>query len=271
MRGAENQTQWQRQVSKSYGAEAERYDRTRPGYPDAMVSRIVETSPGRSVLDVGAGTGIAARGFQAVGCQVLGIEPDERMAGVARRRGLDVEIAEFEDWDPGSRVFDVVIAGTAWHWVDPVAGADKAARALRPTGRLAPFWNTFQPAPQAAEAFAEVYARLLSHSPVYQRGMIAPDSYSLDSYADDIARASDGFKRSGRFSEPEQWRFGWERTYTREEWLDQLPTYAPYSRLAPADLRALLAGIGSAIDSAGGSFTMHYAAVVLTAVRSDAP
>jgi SAM-dependent methyltransferase len=271
MRPAENETQWQQQVAESYGAEAERYDRTRPRYPDAMVERIVATSPGRKVLDIGVGTGIAARAFQAADCQVLGVEPDERMADVARHHGLDVEIAKFEDWDPRGRVFDTVIAGTAWHWIDPVAGADKAAQALRPAGRLAPFWNAFQPAPEVAKAFAAVYAQVLPDSPIYQRGMIAPDSYAPDSYADDIAKASDGIKRSGKFSEPEQWQFGWERTYTREEWLDQLPTYGAYSQLPAAELEALLTGIGNAIDSIGGSFTMHYTALVLTAVRSDAP
>ena len=57
-----------RQVAESFGTDAERYDRTRPSYPEAMVDRIVATSPGPDVLDVGAGTGIAARQFAAAGC-----------------------------------------------------------------------------------------------------------------------------------------------------------------------------------------------------------
>ncbi len=105
------------------------------------MNRIIAASPGRAVLDVGCGTGIAARQFQAAGCQVLGIDPDERMAGLARRGGLEVEVATVETWDPAGRHFDTVIAGQAWHWVDPVAGAAKAAQALRPGGRLAVFWN----------------------------------------------------------------------------------------------------------------------------------
>jgi hypothetical protein len=32
--------------------------------------------------------------------------------------GLEVEVAAFETWDPAGRVFDAVIAGQAWHWVD---------------------------------------------------------------------------------------------------------------------------------------------------------
>ena len=149
-----------RQVAESFGADAERYDRARPRYPDAMVDAIVAASPGADVLDVGCGTGIAARQFQALGCRVLGVDPDARMAGLARRFGVEAEVAKFEDWDPADREFDAAIAGQAWHWVDPVAGAAKAAQVLRPGGRLALFWNSFRPPADVNEAFAEVYQRV---------------------------------------------------------------------------------------------------------------
>ena len=74
----------QRQVAESFGADAGRYDRARPGYPAAMVDRIVAESPGRDVVDAGCGTGISARLFQAAGCRVLGVDPDPRMAELAR-------------------------------------------------------------------------------------------------------------------------------------------------------------------------------------------
>ncbi|MER7004377.1 class I SAM-dependent methyltransferase [Dactylosporangium sp. NPDC000555] len=130
-----------RTVAESFGADTERYDRARPSYPDALIERVVAASPGRSVLDVGCGTGIVARRFQAAGCTVLGIDPDPRMAEEARRRGLDVEVATIEAWEPAGRTFDALVAGQAWHWVNPVAGAAKTAAVLRPGGRLALFWN----------------------------------------------------------------------------------------------------------------------------------
>src|SRR5690348_8812287 len=134
-----------RQVAESFGADAERYDRARPRYPDALVDRIVAASPGPAVLDVGCGTGIEARQFRSAGCTVLGVDPDVRMAEFARRSGVAVEVATFEDWDPAGRVFDAVVAGQAWHWVDPVAGATKAAQVLRPGGLLAVFAHVFEP------------------------------------------------------------------------------------------------------------------------------
>ena len=41
--------------------------------------------------------------------------------------------------------------------------------------------------------------------------------------------------------------------------------------MAPDKLADLLAGIGTAVDTAGGGFTMRYTTVVITAARAGAP
>ncbi len=254
-----------RQVAESFGSDAERYDRTRPRYPDALVKRVVAASPGPDILDVGCGTGIAARQFQAAGGRVLGIDPDARMADVARQLGVEVELAKIEDWDPAGRAFDAVIAGQAWHWVDPVAGAAKAAQALRPGGRLTVFWNAFQLPPDLADSVSAAYRRALPDSPAFQRGMPGPDAYLVM-----CDKAADGMRHTGAFGDPEQWRFDWDRPYTREEWLNQVPTFGGHSQFPPAKQEELLAGIGVAVDAVGGRFTMHYATLAVSAVRAGA-
>ncbi|MGH3373675.1 MAG: class I SAM-dependent methyltransferase [Actinoallomurus sp.] len=252
-------------MAESFGVDPERYDRTRPRYPVALVDRIVAGSPGSDVLDVGCGTGIAARQFQAAGCTVLGVDVDARMADLARRGGLAVEVSAFEAWDSAGRTFDTVVAGQTWHWVDPVAGAVKAAEALRPGGRLAVFWNAGRPSPELAEAFPAVYRRVLPDHPLYGRVMPSAEGYSPL-----LAKAMGGIREAGAFGDPEEWRFGWERSYTRDEWLDQVPTSGGHSRFPPGKLEELLAGIGAAIDAVGGGFTMRYTAVVATATRTGA-
>jgi SAM-dependent methyltransferase len=276
-----------RELAESFGSDPGRYDRARPRYPGALVDRIVAgrpepdanrarpdanrpgpdaNRPGPDVLDVGCGTGIVARQFQAAGCRVLGVDPDARMAELARRHGLEVEVTTFEAWESAGRVFDAVVAGQAWHWVDPVAGPARAARTLRPGGRLAVFWNAFQPPPDVAEAFAAVYRKVMPDSPLFRggAGISGPDAYlGL------CARAADGMREAGAFGQPEQWRFDWDRRYTRDEWLDQVPTSAFWAQMPAAGQRELLAGIGAAVDAAGGSFTMPYATVVVTATRTS--
>ena len=254
-----------RELAESFGSDPGRYDRARPGYPEALVERIVAASPGLDVLDVGIGTGIAARQFQAAGCRVLGVEVDVRMAQWARQRGLEVEVAAFEAWDGAGRAFDAVIAAQAWHWVDPVAGTAKAAQVLRPGGRLAVFWYVFGPPSDVAEAFFAVYRRVLPDSP-FSRGTMP----GLDRYSVFFTKAADGIRQVGAFGDPEQWRYDWDRPYTRDEWLDQVHTFGGHSQIPPAEMEMLLAGIGAAIDAVGGSFTIHFTTVAVTAARTRA-
>jgi hypothetical protein len=95
------------------------------------------------------------------------------------------------------------------------------------------------------------------------RSLPGPDGYSAL-----CAKAADGMRQAKAFGDPEQWRFGWERHYRRDEWLDQVPTFGGFSRLPAATQQALLAGIGAAVDALGGSFTMRYATVAASAART---
>jgi SAM-dependent methyltransferase len=213
---------------------------------------------------VGCGTGIEARQFRAAGATVLGVDPDVRMAEFARRTGIEVEVATFEDWEPAGRVFDAVVAGQAWHWVDPVAGAAKAVRVLRPGGRLAVFGHAFDAPPVVTEAFTEAFARVVPDSPF----AAGPRRSALETYRAMFAMAADGMRAAGGFDEPEQWRFDWEQSYTRDQWLDHLPTTGALTRLPADQLAEVLAAVGTAIDGIGGGFTMPYATLAATAARS---
>ena len=86
-------------------------------------------------------------------------------------------------------------------------------------------------------------------------------------YAGLLTRAADGMREDGRFDAPEQWRFDWEWTYSRDEWLDQLATHGGHAQLPPAQIEEVQAAVGAVIDDLGGSFTMGYAAVVVIAAR----
>ena len=251
-----------RGAAESFGADAGRYDRARPGYPQELVDRIAAASPGRAVLDVGCGTGTCTRQFRAAGCTVLGVEPDPRMAELARRGGLAVEVTTFEAWEPAGRKFDAAVAGQAWHWIDRVAGPAKAARALHAGGWLAVFWNAFQPAPGLTRAFAAVYDRVATGLPFNPFARPPLESYLLM-----CDRAAAAIAATGTFTAPERWRSDWERRYSRDQWLEQVPTFGGHSQIAQPRLTELLAGIGDVIDAAGGSFVLPYATVAVTATR----
>lgn len=253
-----------RGTAESFGGDVERYDRTRPRYPQALVDRIRSAAPGQRVLDVGSGTGIEARPLQAAGFQVLGVEPDQRMADFARGRGLATEVSTLEAWDAQGRVFDVVVAGTAWHWVDPVLGATKAAEVLRPEGLLTPFWHVTVIPATVHDALTSVVQRLFPDAPFDIRGA----NEGLRSYQPILDKSADGICQTGAFSEPEQWLFDWTALYTREAWLDYLPTTGILTRFPKAALGEVLHDVGEAIDQLGNSFTARHTTVALAATKT---
>ena len=256
-----------RQIAESFGVDPERYDRARPRYPDALVARIVAASLGPDILDVGCGTGIAARQFRAAGGRVLGVEPDARMADFARRTGIEVEVATFEAWDSAGRTFDAVVAGQSWHWVDPVAGAAKAARVLRPGGRLAAFWHVFEPPQDVAEAVGAVYRRVVPDSPFSSQTRPQQTDRNATLFT---SKAADGMRQAGGFGDPEQYRYDWERTYTRDEWLDQLASSGAVTQLPPDQLAEVLEGVGAALETMGGRFTVSMITAAIIAARVGA-
>jgi SAM-dependent methyltransferase len=218
------------------------------------------------VLDVGCGTGIAARQLQAAGCTVLGVEPDARMAEFARRSGIEVEVARFEAWDPAAREFDAVVAATVWHWLDPVAATLKAAQVLRRGGMLATFGHAFEVPAEVQDAFSAAYREVAPDSPFADNAR--PARGALDGYERLYAAAADGIRRTGMFGEARRQRFDWERCYTRAEWLDQLPTHGTLTRLPHDKLARVLDTVGAAVDALGGSVTVSYATVAVTAARA---
>jgi SAM-dependent methyltransferase len=187
------------------------------------------------------------------------------MADFARRTGIEVETATFEAWDSAGRTFDAVVAGQAWHWVDPVAGAAKAAQVLRPGGRLAAFWHVFEPPQDVAEAFGAVFDRLVPDSPLSSQTR-PPDRDRIA--AGFTARAADGIREAGGFGDPESWRYDWERSYSRDEWLDQLATSGALTPLPPDRLAEVLAALGAALGARGASITVHLTTAAIMAART---
>lgn len=253
----------QRDHAESFGADAEQYDRARPTYP-ASVLDYLGAFEGVRVLDVGCGTGIVSRLLVARGCSVLGVEPDGRMAAVARRHGITVEQAHFEEWDEQGRTFDLLVAGQAWHWIDPVKGAARAGRAVRPGGRIGVFWNRGRPPPDLQADFDQVYERV---TPDLGSQPSAPAAYEEPD--ESCREAEAAFAGDGQFAEVEVRAFEHTRRYSRDEWLDQLPTHSDHRTLPPEQLAAVVDAIGAAIDRFGGEFEMSYRTWLVSGRRRE--
>jgi SAM-dependent methyltransferase len=248
-----------RRRAGSFGDDAERYDRVRPDYPVALIDALVAEGP-TTVLDVGCGTGIVSRIFMARGCEVLGLEPDPRMAAVARRRGVTVEDGTIEEWDAGRRRFDLLTAGQAWHWVDPRRGAHKAAAVLRAGGRIGLFWNQARPDPSVGPALDAAYA---IHAPELGQRSVLMGQRDVSLYES----VAESLRREGAFEDVMVETFGHDVTYSTEEWVDLAGTHSDHHTLPPDQRAALLNELRQQIDGVGGVVPVHYDATLVTGRR----
>jgi SAM-dependent methyltransferase len=151
-----------RDIGRVFDEVPELYDRVRPGYPEEMLADLAALTgmtDGASVLEVGCGTGRATRSLAARGYSVTGVEPGTGMAALARRRlamfpDVTIETSTFEEWDDRGRRFDVIVAASAWHWVDPSVGWQRAHDVLRAGGWIALLGHVVVRRPGEPEVYA---------------------------------------------------------------------------------------------------------------------
>ena len=94
------------------------------------------------VLDVGCGDGLLAQRLARVSRSVTGIEPDPAAADRAQRRVTDddrvgISRTFFEQFDPGTRRFDLVTFVASLHHMDLRSSLARARDFLAPSGEIA--------------------------------------------------------------------------------------------------------------------------------------
>jgi ubiquinone/menaquinone biosynthesis C-methylase UbiE len=123
---------------------AQLYEASRPGYPSDIVEFAIATSAvgaDSAVLEVGCGTGQLTQSLARYGFRLTAIDIGGSMIAAARSHldgsALSFQVSSFEDFAADAASFDLIVSGTAFHWVDPEVRFRKPARLLRPGGWLA--------------------------------------------------------------------------------------------------------------------------------------
>ena len=129
-------------AAAGFSSAADLYERARPSYPQGAIDWLVAQTglgPGRTAVDLGAGTGKLTRLLQPAGARVVAIEPIAEMR--AHIRGAEVldGVAEEIPLPDGSA--DLVTVAQAFHWFDHDRALPEIHRVLREDGTLALVWN----------------------------------------------------------------------------------------------------------------------------------
>lgn len=130
----------------SFGKVAPEYERGRPDYPPAAADWIAEQAglgPGRTVVDLAAGTGKLTRQLVRSGARVVAVEPLPSM--LAQLTALLPEVETFIGTAEATGLPDgsaaAVTVAQAFHWFATEDVLAEIARVLEPGGHLALIWN----------------------------------------------------------------------------------------------------------------------------------
>ncbi len=209
------------------------------------------------MLDVGAGTGRATALFAPRAASVLAVEPSREMAAIGRRNcatfgdAVSFELSDFERWEPGERRFELLISGQAWHWVAPSVRTERARAVLVAGGAVALFWNTQQW--RRSELFEPVRAAYDAIVPGF-RAAPGERPYSGEVWGEHARE----LEASPGFATPEYRTYAWAATVTTAQYIDVTRTQSDHIGLAPDVRERLLSAVASAIEGAGGSFTLPF-------------
>jgi ubiquinone/menaquinone biosynthesis C-methylase UbiE len=132
--------------SRGFELVAEAYERARPGYPPDVLAWFAERldlRPGRTVLDLGAGTGKLSRSLVETGAHVFALEPGDEMRArlAAAVPQADPIAAGAESIPLPDASVDAATAGQSFHWFRLHEAVPEVHRVLRSGAGLGLVWN----------------------------------------------------------------------------------------------------------------------------------
>jgi SAM-dependent methyltransferase len=145
-----------------YQRAANTYEQSRPSYPMPVISGLADVlrlERGRTVVDLGAGTGKFTRLLALTGALVIALEPVAAMRGRLAELlpGVRVEDGTAEETRLPDAAADVVVAAQSWHWFRQDEALAEVERILRPDGALALVWNSFDESVPWVRDYQRIY------------------------------------------------------------------------------------------------------------------
>ena len=213
---------WKKE-SEMFDQSAEYYDKFRPGYPNEIISMIIDVTGINSdskLLEIGAGSGKATAQFAPYNFDIHCIEPGANLVENGRIKfseynKIKFEVARFEELDLLPNNYDLIFSAQSFHWIPQPIGYEKCYCYLKHNGYLALFWNMYITYDNDTDN------ELLEIS--NKHGGFA-DFLSEDECEKRIYTVAEGISNSGFFNKPLIHRVLWNQKYTADEYIGFVQT-----------------------------------------------
>ncbi len=133
-------------AAEGFSAGAANYVAGRPEYPpaiEAWLTHELGLESGKTVLDLGAGTGKFSRSLLATGAKVIAVEPVPAMMDQLVRQYPEIEarIGSADAIPLSDASVDAVVCAQSFHWFATPEALHEIHRLLKPGGALGLVWN----------------------------------------------------------------------------------------------------------------------------------
>jgi SAM-dependent methyltransferase len=239
-------------AAAGFSSAAEVYERARPSYPDDAVAWLVsraELGPGRTVLDVGAGTGKLTRLLVPCGARVVAVEPLDEMRALIE--GCETVAATAEELPFADGSVDAITVAQAFHWFDHDRALPEFHRVLKPEGSLVLIWNS-RDLDDPVQLQVEELLRPLRDQVPHQ---------VLGAWREPLAR-------SPYFGPEDARTFRYEQTFTTDDLCARVASTSFVATMSAFDRDALLAEVRGLTHGLAEPFSFPYVTEVHVLPRS---
>lgn len=258
------------QLRHTFDAAADIYHQARTRYPDALYDRLAAVTglgQGTAVLELGPATGVATEELARRGAVITAVELGENLVAEARRNlagfpAVEVLHGSFDTWEPPAwGAFDVVVAASCWHWMDPDTRDERAHRHLRPGGHLA-HWSASHVIPVDGDSFFEELQE------VYDEIGEGMEGGWREIRPGELPERREEIEASGLFEVVGVDQYDWEETYDAEAFISVLDTFSGHIAMTAAQRDRLYSEIRRRLAArSDGTLRRHYGAALHIARR----
>jgi SAM-dependent methyltransferase len=244
-------------AAAGFSAAADVYERARPSYPPEAVEWLaqrVDLRAGRTVVDVGAGTGKLTRLLVPTGAHVVAVEPLPAMLAKLIESTPDAEaiLGTAEQLPLPDASADVVTVAQALHWFDQTLALPEFRRVLRPAGAVALVWNSRDLEDPLQLALGRV---------------LEPARNRVPAQRDNVWRAP--FERSPLFGPLEVRRFPFEQQFTTDDLCDRVSSTSFVAAMTPGEREELLVSVRALVADVPEPFPFRYITEIFVAEARD--
>ena len=244
-------------AAAGFSAAADAYERARPSYPAEAVewlARRVDLRAGRTVVDVGAGTGKLTRLLVPTGAHVVAVEPLPAMLArlVEAAPGAEAILGTAEQLPLPDASADVITVAQAMHWFDQSRALPEFRRVLRPRGAVALVWNSRDLEDPLQAGLGRV---------------LEPARRRVPAQLDDAWR--EPFERSPLFGPFDEFRLPFAQLFTVEDLCDRVSSTSFVAAMPSEDRAELLESVRALVDGVPEPFPFRYVTEIFVAPAAD--